>query len=60
VIDLMLTGDVDENYLIRLIHKAEALINRKIRYIIYRDEEIPNIDWKQFDPQPLLLWSKDA
>ena len=60
VIDLMFTGDIDENYLVRLIHKAEALINRKIRYIIYRCDELPGIDWKQFDPQPLLLWSKDA
>src|SRR5690349_18351530 len=30
VIDLMFTGDVDENYLVKLIHKAEALIKRKI------------------------------
>ena len=60
VIDLMLTGDIDENYLVNLIRKAEALIQRKIRYIIYRNDELPGIDWKQFDPQPLLLWSKDA
>lgn len=59
VIDLMLTGDIDENYLVNLIRKAETLINRKIRYIIYRNDELPNIDWKQFDPQPLLLWTRD-
>lgn len=60
VIDLLFTGDIDENYLLRLIRKAEALISRKIRYIIYRLDELPNIDWKKFDTQPLLLWSKDA
>lgn len=60
VIDLMFTGDIDENYLVNLIRKAEALIHRKIRYIIYRNDELDGIDWKQFDPQPLLLWSKDA
>lgn len=60
VIDLMFTGDIDENYLLQLIRKAEALIQRKIRYIIYRNDELPNIDWKQFDPQPLLLWSREA
>ncbi|HJW31181.1 MAG TPA: hypothetical protein VJ508_18265 [Saprospiraceae bacterium] len=60
VIDLMFTGDIDENYLVNLIHKAEDLIHRKIRYIIYRNHEVTSIDWKQFDPQPLLLWSKDA
>lgn len=60
VIDLMFTGDIDESFLIRLIRKAEGLIHRKIRYIIYRNDELPNIDWKQFETQPLLLWSKDA
>jgi len=55
----MLTGDIDENYLVNLIRKAEALIQRKIRYIIYRNDELPDIDWKQFDTKPLLLWSKE-
>ena len=59
VIDLMFTGDIDESYLINLIKKAENLVNRKIRYIIYRNDELPGIDWKQFDPQPLLLWSNE-
>ena len=60
VIDLLLTGDIDENYLVNLIRKAESLIHRKIRYIIYRTEEIPAIDWNQFETKPRLLWSKDA
>jgi hypothetical protein len=60
VIDLLLTGDIDENYLVNLIRKAESLIQRKIRYIVYRNDEWPSIDWTQFDPQPLLLWSKEA
>ena len=60
VIDLMLTGDIDENYLVNLIRKAEALIQRKIRYIIYRNDELPDIDWKQFDTKPLLLWTRDS
>ena len=60
VIDLMFTGDIDEGYLINLIKKAEVLVKRKIRYIIYRNDELPGIDWKQFDPQPLLLWSRDS
>jgi hypothetical protein len=60
VIDLMFTGDIDEDYLVRLIRKAETLIQRKIRYIIYRNDELAGIDWKQFDPKPLLLWSREA
>lgn len=60
VIDLLLTGDIDENYLVNLIRKAEALIHRKIRYIIYRNDEITGIDWNQYEPQPLLLWSREV
>jgi hypothetical protein len=60
VIDLMLTGNIDESYLVHHIRKAETLIDRKIRYIIYRNDELPGIDWSQFDPKPLLLWSRDA
>lgn len=60
VIDLLLTGDIDEDYLVRLIRKAEGLIQRKIRYIIYRTAETGDIHWDQFDPQPLLLWSREG
>lgn len=59
VIDLILVGKVDMNYLIHLIAKAEALIGRKIRYLVYSKEEISAIDWRQFQPEPLLLWSGD-
>lgn len=59
VIDLLLIGDLDENYLVNLIRKAEPLIKRKIRYIIYRNDEYAGIDWNQFNPQPLLLWTRD-
>jgi hypothetical protein len=58
VIDLVFTGNIDESYLLHLIRRAEGLIHRKIRYIIYRDDELPNVDWTQFEPKPLLLWSK--
>ncbi len=59
VIDLLMIGDLDENYLVNLIRKAEPLIKRKIRYIIYRNEEFPGIDWTQYTTQPLLLWTRD-
>lgn len=59
VIDLLLIGDLDENYLVNLIRKAEPLIKRKIRYIIYHNDELAAIDWNQFNPQPLLLWTRD-
>jgi len=59
VIDLIIVGNVDKAYLLILIEKAEELINRKIRYLIYSEEELNVIDWEQFKPHPLLIWSKD-
>ena len=31
----------------------------KIRYLTYSQKELETVDWKKFDPEPLLLWSKD-
>lgn len=57
VIDLILIGDFDKSYLAALVEKAEKLVGRKIRYLIYTNLEAINIDWKKFEPTPLLLWS---
>lgn len=59
IIDLIFIGNIDQTYLIKLIGKAEKLINRKIRYIIFSAEELKNIDWENFKPEPLLIWSND-
>ena len=39
LIDLILVGEVDQPYLLKLIEKAEKLIHRKIRYLIYSEDE---------------------
>lgn len=57
VIDLVFIGDFDKTYLTSLVEKAEKIVGRKIRYLIYDNEEAPSIDWQQYDPAPLLLWS---
>lgn len=57
VIDLLFIGEIDRSYLIRLIERAEALVNRKIRYLIYSSQEAGGIDWQQYEPAPLLLWN---
>lgn len=56
IIDLIFIGKVDQNYLIELTGKVEEIISKKIRYIIYTDNEFNNIDYK-FN-EPLLLWAK--
>ena len=58
IIDIILIGDVDKNYLVQLITKAESLISRKVRYLIFSPDEFGDDEQGQFDPQPLLLWAK--
>jgi hypothetical protein len=59
LIDLVLVGDIDTNYLVNLIEKTEKLVSRKIRYIIYSEAEFVKSKTDQLNPKPLLLWSKD-
>lgn len=56
VIDLILVGQVETNYLVGLIAKAEQLVHRKIRYLIYNTEQEGEIDWQRFQGGPLLIW----
>ena len=58
VIDLVFVGDYDTSYLTTLVEKAEKIVGRKIRYLLYSIEEAETMDWLQFDPLPLLLWDR--
>ena len=54
VIDLVLVGEVDEEYLINLVKKSKSIINRDIRYLVQSNYEALN------STVPLmLLWQKD-
>lgn len=59
VIDLVLVGDVDKKYLLNLIDRAEELIKRKIRYLIYTHKEFEMNHSAAFESNALLIWSKD-
>ncbi len=57
VVDLIFVGNPDVNYLIQLINKAEDVIDRKIRYLVYSQEEAEN---REFDKKEfLLLWDAE-
>ncbi len=59
IVDLLFVGNIDVAFLVKLIGKAEELINRKIRYLVYQESEFnPEELWKDI-PQPLLLLSQD-
>lgn len=58
IIDLVFVGDLDQQYLINLIQKAEGMISRKIRYIVYSENELET-KFKKNTEDYLLLWEKD-
>lgn len=59
IIDLIIIGDVDQDYLSLLCVKAETLIKRKIRYVIQNEIEFLGFQGEnQFEP--LLIWSENV
>lgn len=56
VIDLIFFGNVDKEYLVRLIDKAEEHLSRKIRYLTYEKKFLEEV--LEDYPDALLLWSK--
>lgn len=57
IIDLIFIGQLNKEYLIKLIGKAEQLIHRKIRFLIFNAADKPGIHKILSEQEPLLLWS---
>jgi len=57
IIDLVFVGDVNREYLVQLIKKVDKLIDRKIRFIIFENNE--KITWDANSVEPLLLWEDE-
>ena len=59
VIDLIFVGeDINKNYLMKLIDKAERLINRRIRYMVMSRKEFMDYRRNNGGEEMLLLWSE--
>lgn len=54
LIDLILVGDIDQQYLLQLIEKTEKLIKRKIRYLIYKEDEFKKSG--EYNESLFLVW----
>lgn len=39
IIDLVFVGEIDKNYLLKLTERAEKLIHKKVRFVIFTAEE---------------------
>jgi hypothetical protein len=60
IIDLIFVGpEIDQEYLVRLVPKTEALIKRKIRYVIFTSGEFENYRKKISSKDILLIWKNE-
>lgn len=58
IIDLLLVGDdINREYLARLTTKGENIIKRKIRYLVYKENEFNEIKERYQSDEILLLWT---
>ncbi len=57
IIDLIFVGDLNAEYLLHLTQKVEKLIRRKIRFIIFKENEVKELHKIKEEQQPLLLWA---
>ncbi len=56
VIDLVFVGDLNKSYLSELIEKVEKHIPRRIRYIVFTEQEMELNKWLELNGHSLLLW----
>ncbi|BER91386.1 helix-turn-helix domain-containing protein [Atrimonas thermophila] len=60
VIDLVVVGEVDEGYLQKLVDKAESFINRKVRYLVLREEELERFQETLKLDRAITLWRGES
>jgi hypothetical protein len=57
IIDLVFVGnDINKEYLVKLVDKAEGFISRKIRYLVYGRDEAETFYQSQKEEDLLVLW----
>ena len=57
IIDIILVGDINKAYLLNLVEKAEPIICKKIKYILYQPEEFLSQEKEILSEEHLLIWS---
>ncbi len=61
IIDLVFVGDdINKSYLLDIINKAEKVIKRKIRYLLFSCNEIGAFLQEKNSTEYILLWSNEA
>ena len=60
IIDLIIIGQVDKNYLIKLIDKAESMIDKKVRYMLYSEDEWASHQKSVLKEHALLIYNNHS
>ncbi len=58
IMDLILVGDINREYLNNLIFKAEKYVKKKIKYLVFEPVEFDLKKNTILSPNDLLLWKK--
>ncbi|CAN5406867.1 helix-turn-helix domain-containing protein [soil metagenome] len=59
IIDLVIVGDIDEDYLKQLANKVEKMINRKLRTLVLNDSEFEKNKGHLNADKALWLWKTE-
>jgi len=60
IIDLVFVGqEIEKEYLLKLVNKAENTISCKIRYLVFAQNEIESFLSNKDSSDYLLLWESD-
>ncbi|MGQ9623683.1 MAG: hypothetical protein ACUVTO_09750 [Candidatus Caldatribacteriaceae bacterium] len=59
IIDLVIVGEVDENYLRKLVEKVESMTRRKIRCLILGEQELERFREALKLDEAITLWEEE-
>ena len=60
IIDLIIVGDINKEYLLHLVERAEQLIHKKIRHIIFNRNEFEAARNEVLKKHHLLMWEQSS
>jgi len=58
IIDLVIVGDINREYLGKLTEKAESIINKKIKYVVYTSAQFEEQKDRVLTEHNLLIWNR--
>lgn len=58
-IDLVVVGEIDKEYLYRLVQKSEALIHRKIKALVLTENEYLDLKEKFQSNRTMIVWHNE-